>query len=399
MRKMLPGIGVFGTTPSIKSYVAILNSCGFRVVALWGRVKAEAAKLAEDLEIPYSTDNVDEILLNKDVDVIVISCPPHMQSPIAVKALGIGKHVLCGTPAGPSPVETLKMVHAAGYYPKLVSRMIYGLRFLPTITRLRQLIEEGYPGEVKICEVRVNFWKYPNNKYDWTCDEMMGGGLLNSLGSNIIDVITFLTGQKAVAVHGLLKTYTKQTEKIKGIREITSDDFCSFQMDLDCGTTAVVTLNSHMPGPFHQEIIIVGTKSRLTAKGADLYGQEVDSRKERLLHFDPINFKEEERYGVSEKTRTVIPTPYLKGIIHMMECVKEAFEQEEERQSYKQGPVTNAATFEDCLYVQSVIDAIRKSNHTKEWVKVVVLKEEPEPSPALSQTNRKKIQSSVHTVQ
>lgn len=377
---MLPGIGVFGTSPSVRSYVAILRSCGFNVVALWGRVKCEAQQLATELEIPFSTDNVDEILLNKEVDVILINCPPHMQSPIAVKALGIGKHVLCGTPSGPTQLESLKMVHAAGYYPKLVSRMIYGLRFLPTISRMKQLIEEGFLGELKMCEVRVHFWNYPREKFDWTCDEIMGGGVLNSIGSNLIDIITYLTSQKAVCAHGMLKTYTKQTEKIKGIREITSDDFCTFQLELDYGCCATVTVNSHMPGQFYQEIVIVGTKARLTAKGADLYGQKNDSRKEELLHFDPINFKEEERYGVSEKIRTLIPTPYLKGIIRMMECIKEAFDREEERQSYCQDLLENAATFEDSLYVQTVVDAIKKSSQKKEWIKVEVKKDEPSPS-------------------
>ncbi|XP_060606198.1 glucose-fructose oxidoreductase domain-containing protein 1-like [Ruditapes philippinarum] len=383
MRKMLPGIGVFGTTPSIRTFVAILNSCGFKVVALWGRVKAEAEQLASELNIPISTDNVDEILLNKDVDVIVISCPPHMQSPIAVKALGIGKHVFCGTPAGPTHVESLKMVHAAGYYPKLAARMIYGLRFLPTIKTMKKLIEDGFLGELKICEIRVHYWNYPKEKFDWTCDEIMGGGILNSIGSNLIDIVTYLTSQKAISVHGMLKTYTKQTEKIKGIREITSDDFCSFQLELDYGACATVTINSHMPGQFFQEIIVVGTKARLTAKGADLYGQKNDSRKEELLHFDPINFKEEERYGVSEKTRSVIPTPYLKGVIRMMESVKEAFDKEEERQSYCQEMLEIAATFEDSLYVQTVIDAIKASNHSKEWEKVEVKIDEPAPSPIL----------------
>lgn len=395
MKKMLPGIGVFGTSPSVRSYIAILHSCGFRVVALWGRVKSEADQLARELNIPMSTDKVDEILLNKDVDVIVISCPPHMQSPIAVKALGIGKHVLCGTPSGPTQAESLKMVHAASYYPKLVARMIYGLRFLPTIVSMRKMIDDGYVGEIKICEIKVHFWNYPREKFDWTCDEIMGGGVLNSIGSNLIDIVTYLTSQKAISVHGMLKTYTKRTEKIKGIREITSDDFCSFQLELDYGACATVTINSHMPGQFVQEITVVGTKSRLTAKGADLYGQKNDSRKEELLHFDPINFKEEERYGVSEKTRTVIPTPYLKGVIRMMECVKEAFDKEEERQSYCQDMLVNAASFEDSLYVQTVVDAIKKSNHSKEWVKVEVKLEEPAPSPILPHTSGKNMLSAT----
>ena len=80
------------------------------------------------------------------------------------------------------------------------------------------------------------------------CDELMGGGVLNNHGSFVIDTLTFLTGQHATKVNGMLKTFTTKTEKIKGIRQITSDDFCTFQLDLDGGACATVTFNNHLPG-------------------------------------------------------------------------------------------------------------------------------------------------------
>jgi predicted dehydrogenase len=227
------------------------------------------------------------------------------------------------------------------------------------------------------------------------CDGTMGGGLLNEIGSNIIDVIGYLTGQRATKAHGMLKTYTKQTEKIKGIREITSDDFCTFQIELDQGSCVTATINGHIPGVFQQDIMILGNKGRLTAKGSDLYGQKNDQSKEELLHFDPINFKEEERLGVTEKTRNLLPLPYLKGTIRFIESVKNAFDKEEERQSYCIDPVRPAANFEDALYVQSVVEAIRKSNKTKQWVKVEVLKEEPDPNNFMSPSLRRSAYS-VH---
>lgn len=389
MRKMLPGIGVIGTPSSVRSFVPLLKSCGLQVVALWGRTKEEAAELSSELNIPFCAIKVDEILLNRNVDVVVISCPPHMQSPITIKALGIGKHVLCGAPAGPSQIDALRMVKAAHYYPKLMSLVVFGLRFLPTIAKMKQFIEKDYIGDISICEVRIHYEIKTKDQFDWRCDETMGGGVLNTIGSNMIDLITYLTGQKAVRVHGMLKTYTKQTDKIKGIREITSDDFCSIQLELENGSCATMTINSHIHGPFNQEIMLVGSKGRLTIKGADLYGQKNDALKEELLHFDPVNFKEEQRYGVSEKTRAEIPTPYLKGIIRLIESVKDAFEKEEERQSYCQDPVKVAANFEDSLYVQTVVDAIRKSNKSKEWIKIDIPKEEPEQNTFLSTTIRK----------
>jgi len=134
---MLPGIGVFGTGTAVKCLVPILKSCGFNVEALWGRTQDQAEDVARDLEISFCTNKVDEVLLHKGVDLVFIHCPPHLQSPIAVKALGIGKHVICGTPAGPSQLDALKMVNAAQYYPSLMSLMCNGLRFLPCFIKMR----------------------------------------------------------------------------------------------------------------------------------------------------------------------------------------------------------------------------------------------------------------------
>ncbi|KAL8602915.1 hypothetical protein ACOMHN_062610 [Nucella lapillus] len=389
MRKMLPGVGVFGTTAAIRCLVPIFKTCGFKVVAAWGRTAEEAKQLAAELDIDFHTNKIDEVLLHKDVDVVLISCSPHMQAPIAAKALGIGKHVLCGYPAGPRERDALRMVHASRYYPRLMSVMCHGLRFLPAVTRMRALIEEGFVGSINVCEVKVHFSINYSDRFDWMCDEMMGGGALNLYGSNIIDLVSFLTGQRAVKVHGMLKTYTKQTSNIKGIREITSDDFCTFQLELDKGASVTVTLNGLLPGKFTHEIILLGDRGRLTVRGSDLYGQKRDRVKEDLLHFDPVNYKDVESFGISESVRREIPTPYMKGMIRMMECVRDAFDRVEERQGWVAEPLTSAATFEDSFYVQAVVDAIRLSSKSKEWVNVVLKDEEMEPNPFLSAAMRR----------
>ena len=61
MRKMLPGVGVFGTTAAIRGLVPILKTCGFKVVAAWARTKAEAKQLGLDLGIEFYTDKIDEV--------------------------------------------------------------------------------------------------------------------------------------------------------------------------------------------------------------------------------------------------------------------------------------------------------------------------------------------------
>jgi predicted dehydrogenase len=398
----LPGIGVFGTGTAVKCLVPILKSWGFKVEALWGRTREQAEECARDLSVTFFTEKVDEVLLHRDVDLVFIHCPPHLQSPIAVKALGIGKNVICGTPAGPSQVDALRMVRAAEYYPALMSLMCNGLRFLPCFIKMRQLIDDGYVGRVMVCEVRVHLGSggsaYNREKYDWVCDELMGGGVLNMYGAIIVDLIAFLTRKRATSVHGLLKTYARQTERINGHRLITSDDFCSFEMELDGDACATVTVNGHVPGPYLQEVLICGTRGRLVVRGSDLHGQRHDQLREETIHRDVANILDPKSSpsqlsgnssGCGGDMRADIPMPHLKGLIRLVDAVKDAFRLVEEKHGWAPDPVAAAATFVDAQYMQAVVDAVRQSSKKREWVRVRLMTEEPDPNPFLSAALRR----------
>lgn len=75
-------------------------------------------------------------------------------------------------------------------------------------------------------DVRVQMGSLLRDKFDWLCDAAMGGGALNLIGSHIVDLVTFLIEKQAVKVHGVVKTYTKTTPYVNGIRQITAPDFC-----------------------------------------------------------------------------------------------------------------------------------------------------------------------------
>lgn len=153
---MLPGIGVFGTGSVVRIFIPFLREKGFKIEAIWGRTIAEASEVATDLEIPFHTSRIDDVLLRRDVDLIFIMCSPNLHAQIAVKALGIGKHVVCDKPAGLSQSEALKMVKAAQYYPSLISIVNHSLRFLPAFIKMKREIEEGYlGGPVSVIDVRV----------------------------------------------------------------------------------------------------------------------------------------------------------------------------------------------------------------------------------------------------
>lgn len=209
------------------------------------------------------------------------------------------------------------------------------------------------------------------DKYDWLCDATMGGGVLNLVGSHVIDLVSFLIGQRASKVHGVVKTYNKVTKNVSGIRQVTAPDFCNFQMELNGGNTIVTVsiLTNLSNTKYIQEVLVCGRDGYLTVRNAELFGQRNSADKEEKLDTD------DSTTHIPSSVNSVMPYPYTRGMCKMIAALRESFIQEQS--SWVKEPVQSAATFEDGLYVQAVLDAVRQSNENKGWVKVDIMSESP----------------------
>ena len=341
---MLPCIGIVDTGGSSRILIPLLRSAGFSITGIWGTTQQRAKDVAEEFDIKFSTSTIDDLLLREDVDLVCVLCPPHQRAEVAVKTLSIGKHVLCDAPAGLNRQEAERMVSAARYYPKLMSLLKHELRLVPAFVKMKKLLEEGFCGEPLICECRVEMGPLLSEQYDWLCDEGMGGGMLTNVGAHIIDIVSFLTNQRAQEVQGTLKTFVTQADAMPGFRHISSDDFCAFQMKLNGGAFATVTLNSHTSGRHFQSIAVFGTKGQLVVKNGDLYKQK-RAEKEQLVH-------RELRDGsaTSNKGSRFPPSIFLTGLRAWVQEIKRAFEESEDKDDRRNADlhlISSAASFED----------------------------------------------------
>ena len=64
---------------------------------------------------------------------------------------------------------------------------------------------------------------------------LKGGGNVTLFGSHVIDLITYLTGLRAIRVHGVTRTLNSSTSCINGTRRITSPDYAVIQMEMESG--------------------------------------------------------------------------------------------------------------------------------------------------------------------
>ena len=70
----------------------------FEVVGLFDILKDKAAHLAKERGVPRVYDSYEQLLADKNVDVVDVVVPNFLHVPTAVKAAQAGKHVFCEKP-------------------------------------------------------------------------------------------------------------------------------------------------------------------------------------------------------------------------------------------------------------------------------------------------------------
>ena len=318
---MLPTVGVFGTDSHAQIIISLFKSAGFPVTAIWGHTQESAKTTANELKVLFYTSKIEELLLHNEVDIVCVSGTPHQYAEVCVKALSIGKHVFSSVPAGLTIKDSNQMLEAAQYYPKLLSVLNHPLRFLNAYIEARKLIQSGYCGDLLLCECSVHTSSLIGSKYDWHCDVAMGGGILQTYGSHIIDILSFLMDRKATDAHGIVESFVKQTNKMHSFRHISSDDFCSFQLKYPDGIRACVRLNSHLPNGFKQEVLLVGTKGFIKILNCDLYGQLKGETESECLYSEENGDR-----SLYNSFEDLVPGMYLLGLEQLIEGIKMAFE-------------------------------------------------------------------------
>ncbi|PJB13374.1 MAG: oxidoreductase [Flavobacteriales bacterium CG_4_9_14_3_um_filter_40_17] len=102
----------------------------------------------------FTTDNYKEILLRKDVDVVIIGTPDHWHKQIAIDALNAGKHVYCEKPMVHSVDEGHQLVDAWKKSGKIMMIGSQGLSSLGN-EKAKELLAAGAIGELNYAE---GFW-------------------------------------------------------------------------------------------------------------------------------------------------------------------------------------------------------------------------------------------------
>lgn len=261
------GVGVIGTgfganvqVPGFKSNpeVEVVAICSGR------REKVEAA--ARKLEVPHAFTDYDEMLKLEGLDLVSVVAPPYLHYPMVMAVLEAGKHVLCEKPMALNVQQAREMYRRAEQAG--VAHMIdHEFRFVPARARMKELIDEGYLGNVQTAHITQFVYHKtfaPDKGWGWLDQKQKGGGVFGALGSHFVDSFRYWFGDIA-GVFGQLETLVKQRTcpDTNQLREVDTDQAFAFMARFQNGALGTAMVNTVAPQGAGAHIEAFGSEGSL----------------------------------------------------------------------------------------------------------------------------------------
>jgi predicted dehydrogenase len=349
------------------------------LTVLCGRDRAALAQNAASYGFAGWSDRWEEVVRRSDVDLVDICTPGVSHAEIALAALTAGKHVLCEKPLANSLEEAIQLAAAAG---AAAARGVFAMvgfnyRRVPAIAAACRLIGQGRLGKLR--HVRAAYlqdWLVdPSFPLTWRLDaSQAGSGALGDLGSHVIDLVRFLSGEPITEVLGLVETFvaerphagsavglsaTAASARARG--RVTVDDACVLLARLGGGALATIEATRMAPG--HKNALAI-----------EINGTEGSLRfnLERLNELEVYEVHAPQK-GFARMLVTEPDSPYLAqwwppghvlgwehSFVHEFEDFLEAIAERRPPQP----------SFLDGLATQAVLDAATRSARSRTWIAV-----------------------------
>ena len=200
---------------------AIRNSKNSHLMAVASRNLEKSKKYAKKYNIKKAYGSYEELLNDKEIDVIYISLPNHLHCKWSLKIANAKKHVLCEKPLAPSLDEINKMI-AVSKKNKVMIQEATMMRFHPQTNYVRKLIKENKIGKVHYISAvfAITNLNYKDIRYSYSINH--GGGSLYDLGSYCISFVRSILAKepkKVFANKGITKGQGKVDQNFSGFLE------------------------------------------------------------------------------------------------------------------------------------------------------------------------------------
>lgn len=141
-------------------------------------------------------ESYQDMLADKDIDVVCICTPSGFHASNAIDALNAGKHVILEKPMSISNEWADKVIEACERTGKKLT-VISQFRFSEDIKRVKKLIEENAFGKISLCTLTMKYYRNPEyySSSSWRGTlRFDGGGALINQGIHGVDMLDYILG-------------------------------------------------------------------------------------------------------------------------------------------------------------------------------------------------------------
>lgn len=319
------------------------------------------------------TTNWRDMLSDDRIDIIDNGAPTFLHAEPSIAALAAGKHVIVEKPFALTLDEAKKMQAAAR---KAAAKGVYNMvafnyRFVPALRLARKLIQDGVLGEIYQYRSVYIGDRHTDlaSPYNWRFDvTKAGGGALTDINSHAIDMMRFLTGQEVESVMGWLNTVVPERADSEGVmHKVTIDEVALLMAKWENGKVATLEASRVATGYKNTlRIEVHGSEGAIIfdlARGNEL--QYFNRKEAKIVQgFRTISVTEPDEHDFCKfwwprGHNFGWEHNHLHMLYHFMDCIA------------KGEPVSPwAATFEDGLRCQEIIEAARLSHARSAWVAI-----------------------------
>jgi len=239
--------GVIGLGAGRAHMAGYVAADGVELVAIAGKEKARLTALADELHVPHTFEDWQDLVARDDIDVVSVATPNFLHAPVTIGALEAGKHVLCEKPLSVNAEDASRMVEAATAAGRVLE-VAFNFRRRGDISTLRRILDTGELG--RIYHAKASWLRrsgIPGAGSWFTNRQMAGGGPLIDLGVHVLDLALYLMDEPrvrsvtAATYHELGARYlgraTSDRERFGAGGGYDVEDLASAFLRLDGGAT------------------------------------------------------------------------------------------------------------------------------------------------------------------
>lgn len=201
----------------------------YELVAFTDRDATQLKDVKEGIK-RYAT--VEELLADKEIDVVIIAANNNQHLDLVTKAARAGKDIICEKPAAMSVAEfdeMMRVVKECG----VKFTVHHQRRYDPDFRTIKEVYDKKALGDVYT--IKNQLYGFNGNMHDWHVYISEGGGMLYDWGVHLIDQVLWMVDSKITSVYATMRN----------VINFEVDDYFNIQLRFENGVQAEIELGTY----------------------------------------------------------------------------------------------------------------------------------------------------------